>query len=99
MDIGAHGSYEDQHIHIDDVDKHLGDDVYKWENLSSSFYVVFDGHGGSEAASYVKDHAMRLFFENSVLPKATTLDGPVDELFLKELQDCHCKRFYKLTIN
>ncbi|GJV87093.1 probable protein phosphatase 2C 47 [Tanacetum coccineum] len=73
--------------------KHLGDDVYKWANLQSSFYAVFDGHGGAEAASYVKNHAMRLFFENSDLPEATKSDGSVDELFLKELQDFHCKVF------
>ncbi|GKE57219.1 probable protein phosphatase 2C 47, partial [Tanacetum coccineum] len=93
-DIGARRSNEDQHIHIDDVANHLGDDVYKWATLPSSFYAVFDGHGGAEAASYVKEHAMRLFFESSDLPKATTtLDGSVDELFLKELQDYHCKAF------
>ncbi|GKB20540.1 probable protein phosphatase 2C 49 [Tanacetum coccineum] len=92
-DIGARRSNEDQHIHIDDVANHLGDDVYKWATLPSSFYAVFDGHGGAEAASYVKEHAMRLFFESSDLPQATTLDGSVDELFLKELQDFHCKAF------
>ncbi|GJT88346.1 probable protein phosphatase 2C 47 [Tanacetum coccineum] len=52
-----------------------------------------------DAASYVKDHAMRLFFENSDIPKATTLDGPVDELFVKELQDCHCKTFLQADQN
>ncbi|GJS58860.1 retrotransposon protein, putative, ty1-copia subclass [Tanacetum coccineum] len=60
--------------------KHLSDDVYKSANLLSSFYPVFDGHEGAEAASYVKEHAMRLFFESSDLPKTTTLDGSVDEL-------------------
>nr|GEU67563.1 probable protein phosphatase 2C 49 [Tanacetum cinerariifolium] len=85
-DIGASRSNEDQHIHIDDVSKHLGDDVYKWAHLPSSFYAVFDGHGGSKAASYVKDHVMRLSFENSDLREANT---SVDELFLKELQDCN----------
>ncbi|GJY70820.1 probable protein phosphatase 2C 47, partial [Tanacetum coccineum] len=70
-DIGARRSNEDQHIHIDDVANHLGGDVYKWATLPSSFYAVFDGHGGAEAASYVKEHAMRLFFESSDLPKAT----------------------------
>nr|GEV80800.1 probable protein phosphatase 2C 49 [Tanacetum cinerariifolium] len=92
-DIRARISNEDQHIKIDDVANHLSDDVHKWETLLSSFYVIFDGHGGTEAASYVKEHAMRLFFESSNLPEATTtLDGFVDELFLKELQDFHCKR-------
>nr|GEX96380.1 probable protein phosphatase 2C 47 [Tanacetum cinerariifolium] len=56
------------------------DDVYKWATLLSSFYAVFDGHRGAKAASYVKEHAMRLFFESSNLPEATTtLDGLVDE--------------------
>nr|GEX62053.1 probable protein phosphatase 2C 47 [Tanacetum cinerariifolium] len=91
--LAAMKSNEDQHIHIDDVAKHLGDDVYKWANRHSSFYAVFDGHGGAEASLYVKNHAMRLFFENSDLPAATTSDGSVDELFLKELQDLHCKAF------
>nr|GEV39353.1 probable protein phosphatase 2C 47 [Tanacetum cinerariifolium] len=89
-DTGSRRSNEDQHIHIDDVSKRLGDDVYKWAHLTSSFYAVFDGHGESEAASYVKDHAMRLFFENSDLPE---VNASVDELFLKELQDCHRKAF------
>ncbi|KAF5810254.1 putative protein phosphatase 2C family, PPM-type phosphatase domain superfamily [Helianthus annuus] len=47
-DIGPRRSNEDQHIMIDDLSKHLGD-AYKW-GLASSFYALFDGHNGSEAA-------------------------------------------------
>lgn len=86
-DVGARRSNEDEHIQIDDLSKHLGD-KYKWP-LSSSFYAIFDGHGGSEAASYVKDHAMRLFFEASELPQADV----VTDLLLKELQDYYRKAF------
>ncbi|GKF45909.1 probable protein phosphatase 2C 47, partial [Tanacetum coccineum] len=83
-DIGARRSNEDQNIGIDDVSKQLGD-VYKW-GLPSSFYAIFDGHGGPEVASYVKDHVTRLFFEDSDLRQAQS-EGLLDELFLKELQE------------
>lgn len=36
---------------------------------------------------------MILFFDSSDLPKATTLDDSVDEMFIKKLQDCQCKAF------
>nr|GEX43071.1 probable protein phosphatase 2C 49 [Tanacetum cinerariifolium] len=45
-----------------------------------------------ESASYVKHHIMRLFFEDSDLPQ-TQSEGLLDELFLKELQECRCKAF------
>lgn len=86
-DVGPRRSNEDQHIIIDDLSKHLGD-AYKW-GLPSSFYAIFDGHGGSEAACYVKQHAMRLFFEDSDLPQAAA----DNDLFLKQVEDSHYKAF------
>ncbi|KAI3683692.1 hypothetical protein L1987_84205 [Smallanthus sonchifolius] len=96
-DIGTRRLNEDQHIIIDDLSKHLGD-AYKW-GLPSSFYAIFDGHGGSEAASYIKEHALRLFFEDSDLPQAAPAgasdsDDVVDnDLFLKQVEESHHKAF------
>ncbi|KAI7735261.1 hypothetical protein M8C21_021589 [Ambrosia artemisiifolia] len=89
-DIGSRRLNEDQHIMIDDLSKHLGD-AYKW-GLASSFYALFDGHGGCEAASYVKEHAMRLFFEGSDLPQAAPA-GASDDVFLKQVEESHNKAF------
>nr|XP_043637876.1 probable protein phosphatase 2C 49 [Erigeron canadensis] len=86
-DIGPRRSNEDEHIRIDDLSKQLGA-LYQWP-LPSSFYAVFDGHGGSEAASFLKDHAMKLFFMDSDLPQSSD----IDDLFLQELIDSHCKAF------
>ncbi|MFS7908323.1 putative protein-serine/threonine phosphatase [Helianthus anomalus] len=96
-DIGPRRSNEDQHIMIDDLSKHLGD-AYKW-GLASSFYALFDGHNGAEAASYVKEHAMRLFFEDSDLPQAApTSASDADDLFLKQVEESHNKAFLQADL-
>ncbi|KAJ6718468.1 PROTEIN PHOSPHATASE 2C [Salix purpurea] len=61
-DIGTRPSMDDEHIRIDDLSAHLG----SYFKCPSSFYAVFDGHGGPDAAAYVKRNAMRLFFEDRV---------------------------------
>ncbi|XP_071727846.1 probable protein phosphatase 2C 47 [Rutidosis leptorrhynchoides] len=86
-DVGGRRQNEDEHIQIDDLSMLLGD---KYKRLhASSFYAIFDGHGGSEAASYVKDYTMKLFLDESNLPQAEL----VDDTLLKELQDYHRKAF------
>ncbi|CAI9779715.1 unnamed protein product [Fraxinus pennsylvanica] len=55
--------------------------LYKWSQ-PSAFYAVFDGHGGSDAAAYVKNNAMKFFFEDASLPQ--TSDN--DEKFLQDLE-------------
>ncbi|WCJ23235.1 Protein phosphatase 2C family protein [Euphorbia peplus] len=84
-DIGTRPSMDDEHIRIDDLSAHLGS-FFKWP---SAFYAVFDGHGGSDAAVYMKRNAMRLFFEDAELPQTSD----VDAAFLEALVDSHRKAF------
>ncbi|KAL7210673.1 hypothetical protein ACSBR1_032101 [Camellia fascicularis] len=87
-DIGCRKINEDEHICIDDLSAHLG---YLFGcRLSSAFYAVFDGHGGSNAAAvFVKENAMKLFFEDANLPQTSE----IDDLFLEQLESCHRKAF------
>ncbi|KAI9122985.1 hypothetical protein K1719_005874 [Acacia pycnantha] len=86
-DIGTRPSMEDEHIQIDDLASHLGL-VFK-SPIPCAFYAVFDGHGGPEAANFVKRNAMRLLFEDSNL----LLSYDTDALFLKKLEDSHRNAF------
>lgn len=86
-DIGPRRRNEDAHICVDDLSAQLGSH-YMWP-LPSSFYAVFDGHGGSEAAAYVKNNAMRLFFEDTALPQV--FDN--DDKLLEDLRNSHRKAF------
>lgn len=87
-DQGYRESNEDEHICIDDLSAHLG---YLFGcPLPSAFYAVFDGHGGSNAAAaFLKENAMRLFFEDATLPQTSD----IDDLFLEKLEDSHRKAF------
>ncbi|KAJ8766314.1 hypothetical protein K2173_022373 [Erythroxylum novogranatense] len=84
-DIGSRPSMDDEHIRIDDLSIHLG----PFFKLPSAFYAVFDGHGGPDAAAYVKRNAMRLFFEDADIPQTSD----VDSIFLEALVDSHRKAF------
>lgn len=84
-DIGTRPSMDDEHIRIDDLSAHMGS-FFKWP---SAFYAVFDGHGGAEAAVYMKRNAMRLFFEDAELPQTSDIDA----VFLEALVHSHRKAF------
>lgn len=86
-DIGPRDSMDDEHIMIDDLSAHLGS-LFKF-SMPGAFYAVFDGHGGPDAAAYIKRNAMRLFFEDADLPQTTDIDS----VFLKELERSHRKAF------
>lgn len=86
-DIGPRSSNEDQHIRIDDLCTHLGS-LCNWAE-PSSFYAVFDGHGGPDAATYMKNNTMRFFFEDAELPQTSD----IDEKALQDLESCHRRSF------
>ncbi|KAI8015312.1 putative protein phosphatase 2C 13 [Camellia lanceoleosa] len=84
---------EDEHIVVDDLSSHLGS--LHTCPLPTSFYAVFDGHGGSEAATYLKNNAIRFLFQDVDFFKTSHNidDGGDDNGFLNELKDCHIKAF------
>ncbi|TYJ45546.1 hypothetical protein E1A91_A02G064400v1 [Gossypium mustelinum] len=53
--IGPRRSMEDEHIRIDDLSSHLGS-IFN-PSIPTAFYAVFDGHGGVDAAAYIKSNA------------------------------------------
>ncbi|KAG8051996.1 hypothetical protein GUJ93_ZPchr0001g29262 [Zizania palustris] len=76
-DIGPRRYMEDEHIRIDDLSGHLGSLLMC--PSPNAFYGVFDGHGGPDAAAYMKRHAIRLFFEDSEFPQALEEDETLSE--------------------
>ncbi|GMP47011.1 hypothetical protein CsSME_00014954 [Camellia sinensis var. sinensis] len=83
---------EDEHIVVDNLSSHLGS--LHTCPLPTSFYAVFDGHGGSEAATYLKNNAIRFLFQDVDFFKTShNIDDGDDNGFLNELKDCHIKAF------
>ncbi|KAL9252180.1 putative protein phosphatase 2C 47 [Drosera capensis] len=86
-DIGPRRYMEDEHIRIDDLSLHLGQ--FFTCPKPNAFYGVFDGHGGSEAAAYMKENAMRFFFEDIDFPQSAEVDG----VFRDEVENSIKKAF------
>ncbi|GFP78957.1 probable protein phosphatase 2c 27 [Phtheirospermum japonicum] len=57
---------EDEHICIDDLPLHLGD-VAGFPS-AGAFYGVFDGHGGTDAASFIRSNILKFIVDNSFFP-------------------------------
>ncbi|XP_043712979.1 probable protein phosphatase 2C 27 [Telopea speciosissima] len=65
-EIGPKQYMEDEHICIDNLVEHLSGNI----NFPSpgAFYGVFDGHGGSDAASFIKKNILKFIVEDSHFP-------------------------------
>jgi protein phosphatase PTC2/3 len=57
-------------------------------------FQVFDGHGGSDAAAYMKRHAMRFLFEDGEFPQASH----VDEVFLQSVENTVHRTFLQADL-
>lgn len=70
---------EDEHVCIDDLLEHLG----TTEGFPSpgAFYGVFDGHGGTDAASYIRKNILKFIVEDSHFPHC--LGKAIRNAFLK----------------
>ncbi|KAH6759324.1 Protein phosphatase 2C family protein [Perilla frutescens var. frutescens] len=76
---GPKPSMEDVHVCIDNLPQYLGEvaDVPS----SGAFYGVFDGHGGIDAASFIKDKLLQFIVEDSCYP--VCLERAIKSAFLK----------------
>ncbi|KAF2569346.1 hypothetical protein F2Q68_00024525 [Brassica cretica] len=63
---GAKQFMEDEHICIDDLVDHLGASLDS--SSLSAFYGVFDGHGGTDAALFVRKNILRFIIEDTYFP-------------------------------
>ncbi|XP_078157920.1 putative protein phosphatase 2C 27 isoform X2 [Carex rostrata] len=64
-DIGGRRYMEDTHVCISDLAKNYG---YNSIEETISFYGVFDGHGGKDAALFVRDNLPRVIVEDADFP-------------------------------
>ncbi|CAN6540696.1 unnamed protein product [Malus baccata var. baccata] len=65
-DIGGRTHMEDTHLCIGDLAKKFGYNLLSEEAIS--FYGVFDGHGGKDAAHFVRDNLPRVIVEDADFP-------------------------------
>ncbi|XP_068645639.1 probable protein phosphatase 2C 27 isoform X2 [Aristolochia californica] len=78
-EIGPKQFMEDEHICIDNLPEHLGETA---EFPSpGAFYGVFDGHGGVDAASFIRKNILKFIIEDPYFPNC--MDKAIKSAFVK----------------
>lgn len=93
-DIGQRRYMEDEHIRIDDLASHLGPLLTC--PSPTAFYGVFDGHGGADAAVYMKRHALRFLFEDGDFPQWSESDD--DEMYIESVESSVRRAFLQADL-
>ncbi|QCE16775.1 probable protein phosphatase 2C 27 isoform X1 [Vigna unguiculata] len=70
---------EDEHVCIDDLIQHMG--PASTIPLPGAFYGVFDGHGGTDAALFIRNNILKFIVEDSHFP--TCVGQAITSAFLK----------------
>lgn len=78
-EIGPKQYMEDEHICIDDLIQHIG--PASTIPSPGAFYGVFDGHGGTDAALFIRNNILRFIVEDSHFP--TCVGKAITSAFLK----------------
>ncbi|VFQ60380.1 unnamed protein product [Cuscuta campestris] len=78
-EIGPKQYMEDEHIRIDNLLDYLGESSSF--TFPGAFYGVFDGHGGTDAASFVRNNILKFILEDSFFP--LYLEKAIKNAFLK----------------
>ncbi|CAM6050951.1 unnamed protein product [Sphagnum compactum] len=85
-DTGRRTAMEDAHVCIDNLQTHLGSE--DGGEAPGAFYGVFDGHGGKDAAFYVKENVLQYILDDVAFP--TAIEDAVKSAFLR-LDDAFAK--------
>ncbi|MCO5552732.1 hypothetical protein L7F22_006249 [Adiantum nelumboides] len=78
-DIGNRKNMEDEHVLIDDLVEYLGPQTVG--TTSGSYYGVFDGHDGKNAAQFVKEKLLKYIVSDVAFPVA--VEEAVQHAFLE----------------
>lgn len=78
-EIGPKQYMEDEHIRIDNLLDYFGESS-KFTS-PGAFYGVFDGHGGTDAATFVRNNILKFILEDSFFPLC--LEKAIKNAFLK----------------
>ncbi|GLT94538.1 hypothetical protein SLE2022_122740 [Rubroshorea leprosula] len=79
-EIGPKQSMEDEHICIDDLAEHYLGTAVEFPS-PGAFYGVFDGHGGIDAATFIRNNILKYIVDDSHFP--ICVENAIKSAFVK----------------